>query len=246
MILELPITADILYLLLMTSFVASMLTASVGIGGGTLVLAVLVITVPITAVVPMHSVVQLGSNTGRTVMMRPHVSSTLFWRLLVGAVLGTLLAAPFSAFWLNEVQLTLLLAAFTLLVTWLPLPAVKTQSLKNHTVFGTGISFIGVFVSATGPLVAAYMRHQTSGKQELVATMAATISTMNLFRVFLFSGLGFFWTEWLIPLLLMIAAGFGGTLIGLQLLGRLPEQLFQALLKLLLTVLALLMIVRVV
>jgi uncharacterized membrane protein YfcA len=164
MILELPITADILYLLLMTSFVASMLTASVGIGGGTLVLAVLVITVPITAVVPLHSVVQLGSNTGRTVMMRPHVSSTLFWRLLVGAVLGTLLAAPFSAFWLNEVQLTLLLAAFTLLVTWLPLPAVKTQSLKNHTVFGTGISFIGVFVSATGPLVAAYMRHQTSGK----------------------------------------------------------------------------------
>ena len=179
-------------------------------------------------------------------MMRPHVSSTLFWRLIVGAVLGTLLAAPFSAFWLNEVQLTLLLAAFTLLVTWLPLPAVKTQSLKNHTVFGTGISFIGVFVSATGPLVAAYMRHQTSGKQELVATMAATVSTMNLFRVFLFSGLGFFWTEWLIPLLLMIAAGFGGTLIGLQLLGRLPEQLFQALLKLLLTVLALLMIVRVV
>ena len=90
------------------------------------------------------------------------------------------------------------------------------------------------------------MRHQTSGKQELVATMAATVSTMNLFRVFLFSSLGFFWTEWLIPLLLMIAAGFGGTLIGLQLLGRLPEQLFQALLKLLLTVLALLMILRVV
>ena len=178
-------------------------------------------------------------------MMRPHVSSTLFWRLLVGAVLGTLLAAPFSAFWLSEVQLTLLLAVFTLLVTWLPLPVVKTQSLKNHTVFGTAISFIGVFVSATGPLVAAYMRHQTSGKQELVATMAATVSTMNLFRVLLFSGLGFFWTEWLIPLCLMIAAGFGGTLIGLQLLGRLPEQLFQALLKLLLTALALLMIVRV-
>ena len=42
----------------------------------------------------------------------------------------------------------------------------------------------------------------------------------------------------------MIAAGFGGTLIGLQLLGRLPEKLFQTLLKLLLTVLALSMIFR--
>jgi uncharacterized membrane protein YfcA len=43
----------------------------------------------------------------------------------------------------------------------------------------------------------------------------------------------------------MIAAGFGGTLIGLQLLGRLPEKLFQTLLKLLLTTLAILMIIRV-
>ena len=62
---ELPITSDIFLLLVTTSFIASMLTASVGIGGGTLVLAVLVVTVPIAAVVPLHSVVQLGSNTGR-------------------------------------------------------------------------------------------------------------------------------------------------------------------------------------
>ena len=38
---ELPITSDIFLLLVTTSFIASMLTASVGIGGGTLVLAVL-------------------------------------------------------------------------------------------------------------------------------------------------------------------------------------------------------------
>ena len=74
--------------------------------------------------------------------------------------------------------------------------------------------------------------------------MAASVSTMNFLRIVLFSSLGFFWSEWLIPLALMIAAGFGGTLIGLQLLGRLPEKLFQTLLKLLLTALALSMILR--
>ena len=103
---ELPITSDIFLLLVTTSFIASMLTASVGIGGGTLVLAVLVVTVPIAAVVPLHSVVQLGSNTGRAIMTRPHVSMRLFWPLVIGAVIGTLVAAPFSAFWLNEIQLT--------------------------------------------------------------------------------------------------------------------------------------------
>jgi uncharacterized membrane protein YfcA len=106
------------------------------------------------------------------------------------------------------------------------------------------VSFVGVFVSATGPLIAAFLRHQAANRKELVATMAASVSTMNFLRIVLFSTLGFIWSEWLLPLALMIAAGFGGTLIGLQLLGRLPEQLFQTLLKLLLTVLALLMIVR--
>ena len=241
---DLPINIDTLTILVTTSFVASLLTASVGIGGGTLILAVLVVTVPITAVVPLHSVVQLGSNAGRTVMTRHHISKQLFWPLVIGAIIGTLLAAPLSAFWLNDLQLTLLLATFTLIVTWVPIPVVKTHSTRNNLLFSVLVSFMGVFVSATGPLIAACLRHQAANRKQLVATMAAGVSTMNFLRIVLFSSLGFFWTEWLIPLALMIAAGFGGTLLGLQLLGRLPEKLFQTILKLLLTILALSMIIR--
>ena len=84
-----------------------------------------------------------------------------------------------------------------------------------------------------------------SPEEQMCLIMAASVSTMNFLRIVLFSGLGFVWYDWLIPLAAMIAAGFGGTLIGLQLLGRLPEKLFQTLLKLLLTTLAILMIIRV-
>ena len=45
-------------------------------------------------------------------MTRRHISRQLFWPLVIGAIAGTLLAAPLSAFWLNELQLTLLLATF--------------------------------------------------------------------------------------------------------------------------------------
>lgn len=241
---DLPITLDTLTILVATSFVGSLLTASVGIGGGTLVLAVLVVTVPITAVVPLHSVIQLGSNAGRTVMTRHHISKQLFWPLVIGALVGTLLAAPLSAFWLTDLQLTLLLATFTLIVTWVPIPVVRTHSTRHNLLFSVAVSFMGVFVSATGPLIAAFLRHQAANGKQLVATMAAGVSTMNFLRVVLFSSLGFFWNEWLIPLALMTAAGFGGTLIGLQLLGRLPEKLFQTILKLILTILALSMIIR--
>ena len=241
---DLPISLDILTILVATSFMASLLTASVGIGGGTLVLAVLVVTVPITAVVPLHSVVQLGSNTGRTVMTRRHISKQLFWPLVIGAVVGTLIAAPLSAFWLDELQLTLLLATFTLIVTWLPIPVVKTHSTRHNLIFSVAVSFIGVFVSATGPLIAAFLRHQAANRKELVATMASSVSTMNFLRIALFSSLGFLWSEWILTLALMLAAGFAGTLIGVQLLGRLPEKLFQNSLRLLLTVLALSMIIR--
>ena len=76
--------------------------------------------------------------------------------------------------------------------------------------------------------------------------MAASVSTMNFLHITLFSGLGFVWYDWLIPLAAMVVAGFGGTLIGLQFLGRLPEKLFQTLLKLLLTTLTILMIIKVI
>ena len=177
-------------------------------------------------------------------MTRNHISKPLFWPLVIGAIVGTLLAAPLSAFWLTDLQLTLLLATFTLIVTWVPIPAVETHSTRRNLFFSVVVSFIGVFVSATGPLIAAFLRHQAADRKELVATMAASVSTMNFLRIVLFSSLGFFWSEWLVPLALMIAAGFGGTLIGLQLLCRLPEKLFQTILKLLLTVLALSMIIR--
>jgi hypothetical protein len=85
-------------------------------------------------------------------------------------LLAPLLAAPLSAFWLTDMQLTLLLATFTLVVTWVPIPVVKTHSTRRNLVFSTTVSFVGVFVSATGPLIAAFLRHQAADRKELVAT----------------------------------------------------------------------------
>ena len=49
-------------LLIVASFFTSLITASLGIGGGVLLLAILASTLPITALIPVHGLVQLGST----------------------------------------------------------------------------------------------------------------------------------------------------------------------------------------
>lgn len=59
------VAAPIVALLLGTSFLASLITVAFGIGGGALLLAVMAVTMPPAALIPVHGVVQVGSNLGR-------------------------------------------------------------------------------------------------------------------------------------------------------------------------------------
>ena len=52
--------------LLGASFLGSFITVAFGIGGGGFFLAVLAALVPPAALIPVHGVVQFGSNLGRT------------------------------------------------------------------------------------------------------------------------------------------------------------------------------------
>lgn len=52
-------------ILLVTSFLTSLISGALGIGGGALLLTVLATLLPPAALIPVHGVIQLGSNVGR-------------------------------------------------------------------------------------------------------------------------------------------------------------------------------------
>ena len=54
------------------SFVTSFITAAFGIGGGGVLLALLASVLPPAALIPVHGLVQLGSNAGRAAIMARH------------------------------------------------------------------------------------------------------------------------------------------------------------------------------
>ena len=70
--------------LVVLSFFTSMMTATLGIGGGVLLLAVMAGTMPVSALIPVHGLVQLGSNGNRALMTVKHID----WRMLKYFSLG--------------------------------------------------------------------------------------------------------------------------------------------------------------
>ena len=74
------------------SFFTSMLTAAIGIGGGLLMLTVMVSFLPPIVVLPVHGVIQLGSNSSRMALMRRHVDWRIWGFFAIGSILGIILA----------------------------------------------------------------------------------------------------------------------------------------------------------
>ena len=70
------------------SFVTSFITAAFGIGGGVILLAVLAVLLPPAALIPVHGMVQLGSNAGRVAIMAKHVERSMLLPFTLGSAIS--------------------------------------------------------------------------------------------------------------------------------------------------------------
>ncbi len=232
------VTPAIFLLLIVISFFTSALTAAFGIGGGVAMLGALAGTVPTATVVAVHAVVQLGSNFGRVVIQRHHI----LWReaaiFTVGSCLGAA-AGGLVFVALPEKILLALLGSFILLLTWVPKPRIPGLETAGMAIGGFVATFITIFVGSTGSFVQALFLQMKLEKRALVASHAACMVIQHGLKMIVFGILGFSFADWLPLLAAMIAAGFLGTWLGTQLLERMPEQLFNRVLKAVLTLVSL-------
>jgi uncharacterized membrane protein YfcA len=220
-----------------------MLTASFGIGGGLLLLAVIAQTIPMKAIIPVHGAVQLGSNAGRMIVM----FKDILWNHFAWFALGSLIGALVGGQLVVNLPTNLLkasLGVFILLTVWGP--QIWRSSLFNNVansksllIGGIASTFLTMFVGATGPLVVATIRLFKLNRLALVATSAACLVLQHALKILIFGLLGFAFSPYFLLILLMICSGFIGTLIGKQLLIKTNEQHFQTWLNVILSVLAL-------
>ena len=68
------------------SFLGSFITVAFGIGGGAVMLAVFATLLPAAAIIPVHGLVQLGSNVGRAALTFRHIERPVVVPFFVGAL----------------------------------------------------------------------------------------------------------------------------------------------------------------
>lgn len=218
------------------SFFTSLLSAAAGIGGGSVMFAILALVLPPAALVPVHGVLQLGSNLSRVVLLRDHIRpvafSTFAVSSLIGATIGGLIAVRISP----EVML-IFFALFILWMAWGRIPEI----LQKIGLFAGGAvsSVLTMFVGATGPFVAAVLKPLNFDRLTFVSVHSACMSIQHTLKLLVFGLLGFAFGSYLFLMGAMLTTGFAGTMVGKRILVRVGDERFHRVLNIILTLIAL-------
>lgn len=229
--------------LVVTSFFTSMMTATLGIGGGVLLLAVMAGTVPISALIPVHGLVQLGSNGNRALMTAKHIDWNMLKYFSLGAIVGAFLAS-FIVVQLPLVIIQFAVAAFILFLVWGSKPKAQEMRPVGRTLAGLVTTLVSMFVGATGPLVAAFVHRNNYTKMQITGTFASCMTLQHGLKAFVFTFVGFSFAQWAGLIIIMIASGALGTFFGLKVLKRVPAKKFTVIFKVVVTILALRLVVE--
>jgi len=238
---ELSITAAIV--LTATSFLTSAISATFGLGGGVAMLIALLSFTPPVVALPLHAIIQIGSNAGRAAMMKRYIMKDIVLWFIPGTILGILIACQLF-FSLDASWLQIILAVFILWCVWAPKLSARSVSTKTYFTIGTVTSFATLFLGATGPLLGVFLTPNRYGRDATVSTHAACMMLQHIVKVIAFGFLGFVILDWIPLVATMIVSGLFGTWIGGKLLQHIPEAAFTICFKIVLSLLALRLLIK--
>jgi len=217
------------------SFAASFITAAFGIGGGTIMLAALASFLPAPAIIPVHGLVQLGSNGGRAAMFWRHFPPGLLLPFAIGTVIGVGVGGSVVVT-LSPGTIKLGLGLFILWSVFSKPPAFLRRSAW---LVGVVSSFLTMFFGGTGPFIAAFVKSRGYPRQVHVSAQAVLMTVQHALKTLVFGGLGFAFSQWLGFTAMLIGAGLVGTYAGKAALLRMNDKGFRRVLNVLLCLVAL-------
>ncbi|MFY0680400.1 MAG: sulfite exporter TauE/SafE family protein [Thalassovita sp.] len=221
------------------SFVSSFITVAFGIGGGALLLAIMASLVPPIALIPVHGVVQLGSNLVRASMLRRAIHWPVVPLFVLGALGGVVLGGV-VAIDLSPEMVQIGIGAFILWTIFAKPPA---WFARWPALIGVLSSFLTMFFGATGVFVAGFVKSLGLDRHAHVATHATFMSMQHGLKVLVFGLLGFAFGPWVMVIFGLIAAGALGTWLGKRVLNRASNPGFQRALNIVLCLIAMRLIV---
>lgn len=224
------------WIIILGSFVSTAISSAFGVGGGFVMIAILSSILPITAMVPVHSVMMVGLSLSRTWYFK----NDIYWPIVVPFVIGAVIGAFSGTFLyvgLSEVFIAVSIAVLMLLATWTP--EIKLKRDIPHPFFLVGVvhSFLSALFSFGGVFQPIMVRTKLS-KMQITATLAAGLMCMNTFKISGYVIFGFDFRPYLLVMLLAILAAFPAAKLGKALLHKISETQFRLVFKLIMTIFA--------
>ena len=223
----------------LAAFVTSALSATIGMAGGIVLLSVMTFFLNLAVLVPIHGLVQLASNTTRTLKLRGHIVRPIVFPVVIGLCAGTYVATQIISSIEHREVFYLLIAALIFYTIF------KPQRLPNLVIpywafglLGFAVGVLSPLIGATGPLTAPFFLRDDFTKEQIVATKAFTQTIGHLLKIPAFLYLGFDYSKYLGLTLIMICGVVGGTYFGVGLLKKIDEQTFRTIFKIALFVAA--------
>lgn len=218
--------------MIVLSFFTSFFSTAFSIGGGIVMLAVLSPLLPTSSLIPVHGIIQLGSNFGRAILLFKYIKRDTILPYAIGSIVGSFLGASIFTN-IPEQYIKLAIGLFIIFSVFGKLPKVKNGYLW---LAGFVVSFMAMLLGVSGLLMASFVKSMKLNPTDHVATHAGMVTFQHLFKSIAFGFFGFQFIPYAPLLIGMIVSGFIGTIIGKKLLISKGKIYFQTILNIILVV----------
>ena len=194
---------------------------------------------PFQSIVPIHGLVQLSSNTTRSLLLRKYID----YKLLIPFALGTPIGGYLGYSLLSRIKdPTWFLGIIILLLLYVALKPKKLPLIhipkKAFFILGILAACLGCLIGATGPFLAPFFIRNDLKKETIVASKATCQCIIHLIKIPIFLALAFPYQDHLVMIGLMIIAVIAGTKFGTYLLQKINGKQFIGLIKIAMVVIA--------
>ena len=196
--------------LIIFSLICSFISTALSLGGGMLMLVGLSFIVPPFVLVPVHGIIQLGSNIARIFISLKDLDKNIILPFIFGTLIGSYFGANIVEIISPAIgQIGVGIFIFYSLFG-------KFPKLGKKYIFFGGIitSVMSILFGASGPLVSTLIKNMNFSPIKHVATHGSLMVFQHLFKSIAFFFLGFSFKEYLPLVFMMILVGFLGTYIG--------------------------------
>lgn len=226
----------LLFLLVTTGALISSLT---GLGGGTVILAGMLLVFPPELAIPLHSFTQLTANSLRV---------GFFFKLINWRVVGAYAILMIPAAWMGAKLFHLIdpnwlkiIVGLFILFSLFPFSFTPTGEPKLRTFVGLGAfsGFLGVFVGAVGPMVMPFFNRLKIERQGMLSTKSAGQALLQLSKIFAFWGaanINFMALKE--HVLILVLASLLGVAISIPISKKISDEKFNLIINLLLGIIA--------